>query len=151
MTENIKCEFKITAEHLKLVSGAIKAARKYEQSLGRKLGITGEVGEVLACHELGLYLCKDSLSKGYDAVDKNGKKIQIKTRRSEKLDVPTDRARIGKIRHKCDYVLMVILARDYSVKEIWKAQYKKLQPFLAKQKGSGIPIGSFKKAAERIR
>ena len=84
-------------------------------------------------------------------IDKNRKKVQIKAKSSNTKDFPTDRARIGVIRHECDYVLMIILARDYSIKEVWKASYKKLKPLLiAKQKKSGISIGSFKKVAEKI-
>lgn len=147
-----KCEeFEVTSKQFKIAKKAIKVAQEYEKSFGRKLGITGEIGEVLACYKLGLRLCKNSQNKGYDAIDKDRKKVQIKAKSSNTKDFPTDHARIGVIRHECDYVLMVILARNYSITEVWKASFKKLKPILmAKQKRSGIPIGSFKKVAEKI-
>ncbi len=45
---------------------AVDAALSYEQATKgtRKLGITGEVGELLACHQLGLDLVIDSRSEG---------------------------------------------------------------------------------------
>ena len=51
----------VTAEILSGINKAIEGARAYENTIGgvRKTGITGEVGEVLVCHHLGLRLCID--------------------------------------------------------------------------------------------
>jgi len=64
-----------------VVNKAIEANLLYEQittNCGRKLGITGEVGEILVCAALGLHLVKDPRAEGFDAVDSSGNRIQIK-------------------------------------------------------------------------
>ena len=75
----------VDAELINKLNSAINAALVYETATHgkRKLGITGEVGELLACHQLGLKLVLDPRSEGFDAVDKYYLRVQIKTRRSE--------------------------------------------------------------------
>ena len=80
----------VSRRMLSAVREAVSAALRYEETTGRKrkLGITGEVGEVLVCHKLGLRLCLDSLKEGFDARDSRGKRVQIKTRRSDTRELP---------------------------------------------------------------
>lgn len=54
-------------------------AIEYYTITGKPLGITGEIGEYLAAKLLGLQLV-DARTAGYDAVDGDGRKIQIKCR-----------------------------------------------------------------------
>jgi len=88
---------KIDNKLINKVKSAIDVALEYEAATSgkRKLGITGEVGEVLVCHKLGLKLVLDSRSEGFDALDKNGLRVQIKTRRSELKDYP--RIQVGRV------------------------------------------------------
>ena len=91
---------------------AISPALAYEAATHgkRKLGITGEVGEVLVCHQLGLRLMLDPRSVGYDAIDREGKHVEIKTRRSESDGLPRDIGRVSSFsEHEFDYALLCLL------------------------------------------
>jgi hypothetical protein len=143
-------------DHLvKNLKQAIDSALVYEIATHgkRKLGITGEVGEVLSCHQLGLRLILDPRSEGFDATDKNDKRVQIKTRRSETEGLPRDVGRISRFsNHRFDYVLLCLLDHDYQLCEIWRADYKNLKPIIDKEQKerSGPTLRSFKKVGEKI-
>ena len=68
---------KIDNKLINIIKSAIDVALEYEAATNgeRKLGITGEVGEVLACHKLGLKLVLDSRSEGFDALNKDGLRV----------------------------------------------------------------------------
>jgi hypothetical protein len=143
----------ITKKVLKVVDQVIQSALEYESTTGgtRKLGITGEVGEILACYHLGLRLCVDPRAAGFDAIDCEGKKVQIKTRRSETEGLPRDAGRIGTFsKHSFDYALLVLLDREYHVAEIWRAEYDDVSPLIEKQKRRNPNLSSFKKASKRV-
>src|SRR3989338_10721689 len=77
---------KITPDIKRIVGQAIKVALTYEKLTGRKLGITGEIGEVLVCahpklKKYGLKLIANPLSAGADAIGRHGKLVQIKAKR----------------------------------------------------------------------
>jgi hypothetical protein len=96
----------VTKELIYKVRSAIEAALVYEEATAgrRKLGITGEVGEILACHRLGLRLVLDSRAVGFDAVDIEGAQVQIKTRRGESKGLPRDMGRTSRFSlHAFDY------------------------------------------------
>jgi hypothetical protein len=138
---------------LDIVNNIIESALAYEKMTdnARKIGITGEVGEILACYHLGLRLCIDPRAAGYDAIDSEGKKVQIKTRRSETEGLPSDVGRIGTFStHQFDYALLVLLDREYHVAEIWKADYTDVQPIIEKQKRRNPNLSIFKKVSQRI-
>jgi len=132
---------------------AIEAALEYERATGgrRNLGITGEVGELLCCHRLGLELALDPRSEGFDAVDKEGLRVQIKTRRNESTGLPRDRGRTGRFsHHEFDYALLVILDHDYQLREVWRAAYEVLKPLIERQKRRNPSLLSFKRAGTKI-
>ena len=62
-----------------ILERARKAAIDYYKITDKPLGITGEVGEYLGAKELGLKLAK-AREPGFDAKDKKGNLIQIKSR-----------------------------------------------------------------------
>jgi len=143
----------VTEEVLSGINKAIKGAIAYENAIGgvRKTGITAEVGEILACYHLKLRLCVDPRAQGYDAVDQNGRRVQIKTRRSESEGLPRDAGRIGTFsNHVFDYVVLVLLDHEYRLAEMWRANYRDIWPLVAKQKRRNPNLSTFKKAAERI-
>jgi len=136
-----------------ITKSAIDAAMEYEAATNgkRKLGITGEVGEVLVCRQLGLRLVLDSRSEGFDAVDKNNLKVQIKSRRSETEGLPRDAGRTGIFsKHEFDYALLALLDNKYELCEIWQADYNKLKPIIEKQKRRQPNLSSFKGVGEKI-
>ena len=132
---------------------AVKAGLSYEKATDgkRKLGITGEVGELLACKQLGLKLVLDTRSEGFDAIDKRGLRVEIKSRRSESEGLPRDAGRTSSFsKHKFDYALLVLLDKKYRLREIWRADYKKLRPIIEKQKHRNPNLASFKRVGEKI-
>lgn len=144
---------KIDEKLINKLKPVIRAELSYERATNgkRKLGITGEVGEVLTCKLLGLELVLDSRSQGFDAIDKNGLKVQIKTRRSESEGLPRDAGRTSRFsKHKFDYALLVLLDHDYRICRIWRADYKKLKPIIEKQKRRDPSLSSFKKVAKKV-
>ncbi len=143
----------IDSQLLEKVEQAIQAALNYENATGgsRKLGITGEVGEVLICHELGLLLTRDARSEGYDAVDHSGRLVQIKTRRSETGDTPKKTGRLSRFsEHAYDYALLGILDSQYRLIQIWRADYEVLDPIIRTQKRRNPTLSTFKRVATQI-
>ena len=143
----------ITESLLTAVKKAVESAIEYEISTGRKrkLGITGEVGEILTCNKLGLKLILDPRSAGYDAIDNNGRRIQIKTRRSESDSLPKWTGRVSRFsEHEFDYALLVILNPAYEIVEIWRAEYEKLHSFIEKQKRRDPQLDVFRRVGTRI-
>lgn len=137
------------------INSAIDAALMYEDVTNgkRKLGITGEVGEILVCHQLGLKLVLDPRSEGFDAIDKDGRHVQIKTRRSESEERPRTVGRVSRFsNHKFDYALLVLLDRRYKLYQVWRAPYNKLKPIIEKEQTerSGPRLASFMKAGEKV-
>jgi len=143
----------VTPDMLKAVDQAVLAERAYSDSTGgrRKLGVTGEIGEVLYCHTLGLKLSLDSRSEGFDAVDGKGKLVQIKTRRSESHGLPSDLGRLSTFsKHGFDYALLVVLDSDYHIAEIWRAEQADIASLIESQKRRNPNLGSFKRRASRV-
>lgn len=137
------------------IKSAIDAALLYENITNgkRKLGITGEVGEILVCHKFGLKLVSDFRSEGYDAIDKTGKHVQIKTRRSESEGLPRPIGRVSRFsNHKFDYTLLAIMDRKYSLCQVWRISYSKLKPIIAKEQTerSGPRLASLMKVGDLI-
>ncbi len=135
------------------MKSAIDVALEYEAATNgkRKLGITGEVGELLVCHQLGLRLVLDSRSEGFDALDKDGLRVQIKTRRSESEGLPRNAGRTSRFsKHEFDYALLALLDQKYQLCEIWRADYNKLKPLIDKQKRQSPSLSSFKGVGEKI-
>lgn len=143
----------VTPEMLAAVRQAIAAAGAYEKATGgrRKLGLTGEIGEVLCCHTLGLKLCVDSRSQGFDAMSVQGHRVQIKTRRSESPGLPRDAGRVGTFsKHDFDYALLVLLDSEYRVAEIWRAEHDEIAGLISSQKRRNPNLASFKRKARRV-
>lgn len=132
---------------------AIEAALAYESATGgnRKLGITGEVGEILVCYQLGLRLMLDPRSVGYDALDSGGRRVQIKTRRSESKGLPRDAGRVSRFsEHEFDYALLGLLDHQYRLCEIWQADYDDIMPIVGTQKRRNPNLSLFKRVAHRV-
>lgn len=143
----------INDEILSTVKSAIKAALVYESLTGgkRKLGITGEVGEILTCYHLGLRLSIDPRSEGFDAIDKDGLRVQIKSRKSESKGMPRDVGRTGIFsKHKFDFALLSILDNNYQLCEVWRAEHDVLHPIIERNKRRNPSLSSFKKVGRKI-
>jgi hypothetical protein len=146
---------------VKLVRSAIRVALRYEMKTnGRKLGITGEVGEILVCYHLrktlGLKLVSDPLSAGFDAIDRNSRHVQIKTRRiktrrSESQELPIDGVSTGIFsEHKFAYALLGLLDHNYKLCQVWRSEYGKLNPIIKKRERRNPSLKSFEDVGKLI-
>jgi hypothetical protein len=143
----------VTNSILKTVAMVVEADLAYEQATncGRKFGITGEVGEILVCHALGLKLTKDPRAMGFDALDARANRIQIKTRRGESTDLPKDAGRLSSFsKHDFDYSLMGLLSHNYKLVEVWKADFDVLNPVIQRHEKRNPTIRQFKNVGVRI-
>ena len=144
---------KIDPQLVNKIENAIHAALDYEKATNnkRKLGITGEVGEVLICAQLELHMMSDPRSEGYDAVDSIGKRVQIKTRRSETGDIPKKTGRLSKFsEHEYDYALLGILDSQYRLIQICRADYEVIDPLVRTQKRRNPALSTFIRVATQI-
>ncbi|OGM99669.1 MAG: hypothetical protein A2817_03815 [Candidatus Yanofskybacteria bacterium RIFCSPHIGHO2_01_FULL_39_8b] len=136
----------ITDEIKKMVNKIIKIALEYETLTGRKLGITGEIAEIIVCHKLGLKLLANSLSPGHDAVDERGNKFQIKSKRIIK-----NKGRIGRFSmHKFDYLITILFDKNYKIIGIYKTNYKKIMPIINKHKRRNPSVREIVKVSKVI-
>jgi hypothetical protein len=153
MNEIVNDTIVISNDLIKVVERSIATALEYETATqgSRKLGITGEIGEILVCKQMKLKMMKDPRSIGYDAVDSNGYKVQIKTRRGESGNTPRETGRLGRFStHKFDYALLGILDDKYQLTEIWRSEYKVIEPIISSQKRRNPGISTFKRVAHKI-
>ena len=152
-SSNVKEWIVVDNNLVEKVKLAIEAALAYEVVTGgkRKLGITGEVGEILVCHQMGLHLMLDPRSEGYDALNSRGERVQIKTRRSESDGLPRDAGRVSSFsEHEFDYALLGLLDRQYRLCEIWQADYDNIRPIIDKQKRRNPNLSLFKRVAHKV-
>ena len=135
---------KVSKKILKAITLAVKAATQYEDATGRKLGITGEVAEVLASNELGLELLADPIYPGCDAIDSRGKCYQIKGARKANTQKNPRAGRIGTIAsHKYDFLVLVLMDFDYKPRGmIYKLSYRKAEELAKRHKKRNPPIRS---------
>ena len=86
-------------------------AQEYRALTGRPLGITGEVAEHEAAWLLGLKL-RPARQAGYDAIDRKGRRVQIKGRCMRAGSKPGRLGRIA-VSKPFDAVLMVLLDESF--------------------------------------
>lgn len=108
------------------------AAVDYYALTGKPLGITGEIGEYLTARLLGLALA-EARAPGYDAVDQDGRKIQIKAR-SLPAGTKLTGQRLGSIRldHEWDCVMLILLDEEFEPQVIYEAAREPLAEALTK-------------------
>jgi hypothetical protein len=144
----------ITDEICEAIQTAIKPAIEYEKLTGRKLGITGEVGEVLVCcklKELGLAkleLLADPINAGYDAVDEKKLCYQIKTRRIIKNNHSGVTGSFAE--HDFKFAILAILNKEYKISELYQTDNKRLQKILEKRPRRNPTIRQFIAVADCI-
>ncbi len=104
----------------KLIVQAKRLAREYRALTGRPLGITSEIAEYEAARLLHLSLSAVRQA-GYDAIDADGKRIQIKGRVVFENSNPGQR--LGRIRldHEWDALMLVLLDAAFEPIEIYEA------------------------------
>ncbi len=95
-------------------------AKRYRELTGKPLGITGEIGELIAAKLLGLQLA-DARQPGYDALRPDGTRVQIKCR----CILPDSKRgqSVGRIRlsHDWDTLALLLVNEDFEPLEIYEA------------------------------
>lgn len=132
-------------------------AIEYYAATGKPLGVTGEIAEAEAARLLQLELA-DARAPGFDALDTStspAERIQIKGRRVGPRG-GWGRVPSIKLDHEFDTVMLVLLASDYEVAEIWRARREAVVARLtapgskARNERKSMGVSQFKSIAERI-
>ena len=125
---------------------AIKAiARQLPQEKGRTL--TGLIGELSVCKLLKL---RWDPSSGYDAVDRDKNRVQIKTRRDSKGGPINSVGTVGKFTNfDFDYALYAELDTDFDVFSVYKIE-KDVLPSLIKRKDNALTVHGFRKHGKEV-
>lgn len=136
----------------RVITRAKEVAIAYRKMTGKPLGITGEVAEYEAARRLELRLA-EARQAGYDAVKRDGTKVQIKGRR-----IPEGAKRgqrVGGIRfdREWDTVVLVILDGDFEALSIYEASRDDIREALrrpgsiARNVRGALSVSQFKKIA----
>jgi len=120
---------------------AVKAlARQLPQEKGRAL--TGLIGELSACNPLELTW---DPSSGYDAIDRDGKHVQIKTRRDSRGGAINSVGTVGKFTNfDFHYALYAELDAEFNLLSIYKIERDVLRS-LIKRKDNALTVHDFRK------
>jgi hypothetical protein len=130
----------------------LTAARAQKIAIGGSRGTTGPLAELYACQELGLDRAVDG-TRGFDAKDAAGRRVQIKGRAPEKGDHVNPIGTVGRIvSWDFDYALLVLMDSTYVVDEIWQAPQPDLAALQAKvtNPARGVRVADFLKVGHRV-
>lgn len=131
----------------------VKVALEFKRRFGRTLPITEELGELYACEKLGLTRMPPR-TRGYDAVDREEKKVQIKTRVPDsKIGIVNPSGRVGRFTNfDFDYALLVLLDCNYGLGEIWRADVESIRSEQKRIRNprAGIHVSTFKKIGKKV-
>jgi len=127
-----------------------KQLLKKLRTVARQLGehgssLTSLIGELSACDILNM---RWQPSKGYDCVDGDGKKVEIKTRRDSKGGQVNPLGRMGRFgnrdKYKFNYGLFVELEPTFNVRAIYRLGKTAIERLEQKERpGRGLHIHSF--------
>ena len=105
-----------------VITQARALAIEYYRLTGKPLGITGEIAECHAAKLLGLQLAVVR-TPGYDAIDRQGRRIQIKARRvAANRKRKTQRVGSLKLDHAWDVAMLVLLDDRFDAFAIYEAE-----------------------------
>ncbi len=129
ITNYISNEYQCDLDKLKLPSKVLVAidnfAKAYQQleeaGIIRSRRIVGDIGEFYACRRLNLQVSSNKNQKGLDAIDKDGRTFEIKTRRVYESGRRTSETRrinnlVGK---DAKYLIVVTLDRSFRCSGMW--------------------------------
>jgi len=139
-------------DNTEFVEALRELAMEWQRRFGRRLVLTPELAEIYACQKLGL-MRMPSGNRGFDAIDREGKRYQIKGRAPDLGDVVNPAGRLGRfVNFDFDYAVLVMLGSDLRSREIWRARSENLRVEQAKVKNerAGIHVATFQKIGERI-
>ena len=131
----------------------VRLARSYKARFRRRLPLTEEIGELYACHRFNL-VREPPGTKGFDARDADGLRVQIKSRAPSGLTGAVNRSgRINRFHNwDFDYALLTLLDGDYELEGIWRADRRCLEEAQEQVKNdrAGIHVSTFIKIGELV-
>jgi hypothetical protein len=105
---------KVSLDRVNAVADITSLSAIYFGDYQKRANAVGELGEVIAGYLQDLWITKSNITAGYDALDVNFERVQIKT-----ITMPSNRC--GKFSgHDYDYALIVLLHQDLTLKTICK-------------------------------
>ena len=120
---------------LNMIGSVLKAAKRaavaYYRLTGKPLGITGEMGEYFAAKHLGLKLA-DARTPGFDAYEKDGRLIQIKSRSFPRKKLSGQRIGTIRLDRKWNSVVLVLMDEFFEPLAIYEADRKSIEEALVK-------------------
>ena len=131
-----------------LIDNIISLAIRYRQRFGKSLGITSEIGEYKASKLLKLDRAQGNINKGFDAVDSEGKKVQIKSRICSR-----NKGRTGIFNnYDFDYAVLVLMSENYEVTDIYKLGKQEIKEEIDRQHytKSSLSINKFTDIADQV-
>src|SRR5690606_2308109 len=139
-----------------VIARAREVAIEYYRLTGKPLGITGEVGEYEAARLLGLKLAL-AREAGYDAVDADGRRLQIKAR-----SIPASKRIVGQrlgridLDKPWDAVLLVLMDEFFRPTAIYEADRAAVMEALqkpgskARNERGALAITKFKSIGKQV-
>lgn len=141
---------------------AINVSIEFEHLTKKQLNITPTIGEFLACMEYKLKWVINDINKGYDALDEENKKIQIKARRYKgKPSSLTGPLLNKKFAVTYDYALLVLVNSNYELIKILKVGASQIREHFerfnnerekqGKAKRKTMSVSQFESLANKLR
>lgn len=153
MTKKLKT-ITVTNDIIEKLNDAIKISLEFEDLTQKQMNITSIVGEVLTCNKHNLELVIDDINAGFDALDKEGKRVQIKTRRfkgvktamtgtllDKNFTVPFDYAILVLLNEKYEFIEDYFISSDSIVDHFERINNNRLN--IGKQKRKNMSISQF--------
>ncbi len=94
----------------------------------RSVKMIPDYGEFIACQKLNLKLTDSSVNKGYDAIDKEGKKYEIKTRKANMWSKPSVFPVKKEQIKSADYFVYVEFDDDWNLIKLLKIPSFEIKP-----------------------
>lgn len=104
---------------LKVIAEALKSLKA--KNVIRTKNLVGDLGEYYCKEKFGLKLEENAVNKGFDAIDKEGKKVEIKTRRT-----PERKSKVIFRNFEFDYCIYVELNEFYEPIQFLKIEVDEL-------------------------
>ena len=141
----------ISDEIIEKLNSAIKTSLEFEQVTKKQLNITSIVGEVLACKAHDLKLVIDDINEGFDALDKDGKRVQIKTRRFKGVNSAMTGPLLNKnFETPFDYAVLILLKENYELLGSYKLSSDSINKHFERINENRITIGKQKRKTMAI-
>lgn len=142
---------KITPAIIDKLNDAIKISLDFEELTGKQLNITSIVGEILTSDRLKLKVVVNDINESFDAIDRDNKTVQIKTRRYKGVGSAMTGPLLDKyFKVNYDYAILTLLNEDYSFKELFRIEASSIKKHFDRINATRIIEGKAKRKTMSI-